>query len=105
MTQSPLRAALWMMGAVGGFSSMAIAGRQLGGQLDTFEIMTYRSVIGFAVVLVLGWTTGAVAAMAVALVLGIGVGMQMEPGDLPYIMEDEDMLTMSDDGFLPEDVL
>ena len=53
----------------------------------------------------MGWTAGAVAAMAVALVLGIGVGMQMEPGDLPYIMEDEDMLTMSDGGFLPEDVL
>ena len=61
---------------------------------------------GFSIIdFLLGWTTGAVAAMAVALVLGIGVGMQMEPGDLPYIMEDEDMLTMSDGGFLPEDVL
>ncbi|MGC8202376.1 DMT family transporter [Aliiroseovarius sp. PTFE2010] len=59
MSARPLHAALWMMGAVGGFSSMAIAGRQLGGQLDTFEIMAYRSVIGFGIVLALGWATGA----------------------------------------------
>lgn len=59
MTARPLHAALWMLGAVVGFSSMAIAGRRLGGQLDTFEIMTYRSVIGFVTVLGLGWVTGA----------------------------------------------
>ena len=53
----------------------------------------------------LGWATGAAAAMAVALVLGIGVGMQMEPGDLPFMGEEDDALTMSDGGFLPEDVL
>lgn len=46
-----LRAAIWMLGAIASFSLMAVAGRELAGTLDTFEIMTYRSLIGFAVVL------------------------------------------------------
>jgi drug/metabolite transporter (DMT)-like permease len=46
----PLKAAMWMVGAIFGFSSLAIAGRQLGKGLDTFEIMTYRSLIGLLVV-------------------------------------------------------
>lgn len=40
-----------MMGAVFGFSSLAVAGRQLAQGLDTFEIMTYRSVVGILVVI------------------------------------------------------
>ncbi|MFZ1726309.1 MAG: DMT family transporter [Albidovulum sp.] len=47
----PLAAALWMFGAIFGFSAMAVAGRQLGHQLDTFEIMLYRSAIGLLIVL------------------------------------------------------
>lgn len=50
-------AALWMIGAVVAFSSMAIAGRELSTSLSTFELMTYRSAIGMALVL-------AIAAMA-----------------------------------------
>ncbi|MFW8592999.1 DMT family transporter [Cribrihabitans neustonicus] len=46
----PARAALWMMGAVFSFSAMAIAGREAGLSLDTFEIMTYRSLAGLIVV-------------------------------------------------------
>ena len=45
-----LKAAIWMIGAIVSFSSMAVAGRELGGQLDTFEIMLYRSLFGFVVV-------------------------------------------------------
>lgn len=45
-----VRAALWMTGAIVSFSSMAVAGRELGGQLDTFEIMMYRSFIGLIIV-------------------------------------------------------
>ncbi|WP_269800943.1 DMT family transporter [Albibacillus kandeliae] len=45
-----LRAALWMIGAVVSFSSMAVAGREAAGTLDTFEIMTYRSLIGCVIV-------------------------------------------------------
>ncbi|MFW8634594.1 DMT family transporter [Cribrihabitans pelagius] len=44
------RAALWMTGAVCSFSAMAIAGREAGLSLDTFEIMTYRSLVGLIVV-------------------------------------------------------
>jgi drug/metabolite transporter (DMT)-like permease len=42
-----LRAALWMIGSIVSFSVLAVAGRALKGELDTFEIMLYRSLIGF----------------------------------------------------------
>jgi drug/metabolite transporter (DMT)-like permease len=44
------RAALWMIGAIISFTSMAVAGRAISGQLDTFEIMLYRSILGFLIV-------------------------------------------------------
>lgn len=47
-----VRAALWMLGAVFGFISMALAGRQLTGLHDTFEIMLWRSVVGILTVLI-----------------------------------------------------
>ncbi len=47
----PIRAAFWMIGAIISFSSMAIAGREINLQLDTFEIMMYRSFIGLVVLL------------------------------------------------------
>ncbi|WP_376873261.1 DMT family transporter [Albirhodobacter sp. R86504] len=47
-----VRAALWMLGAVTGFISMAFAGRQLGGMHDTFEIMLWRSVVGIITVVI-----------------------------------------------------
>ncbi|RVW00033.1 DMT family transporter [Mesobaculum littorinae] len=52
-----------MAGAVVSFSSMAVAGREVSFELDTFETMTYRSVIGLAIictVLVLTGRTGEV---------------------------------------------
>ena len=54
-----LRAALWMTGAIASFSAMAVAGRELSGEFDTFEIMMYRSAIGVLVVVTLAWATGA----------------------------------------------
>ncbi len=39
-----------MTGAIASFSSMAVAGRELSVTHDTFEIMMYRSVVGFVVV-------------------------------------------------------
>ncbi len=54
----PLRAALWMTGAVASFSAMAIAGRQVSHLHDSFEIMTVRSAVGFALVLVYGVASG-----------------------------------------------
>lgn len=44
--QDILRAVLWMSGAVASFLTMAFAGRALSSSLDTFEIMTWRSVTG-----------------------------------------------------------
>jgi drug/metabolite transporter (DMT)-like permease len=51
-SKTPYRnAALWMIGAIFSFITMAIAGRAVSDQLDTFEIMLYRSLIGFLIVI------------------------------------------------------
>ena len=55
MSQQPAeigKAALWMIGAIVSFSSMAIAGREVSHRLDTFEIMSYRSLVGLIIVAV-----------------------------------------------------
>jgi drug/metabolite transporter (DMT)-like permease len=53
---SPLvRAAFLMVGAILAFSTMTVAGREAGAELDTFEIMTYRSVVGIGIVCLIGW--------------------------------------------------
>ncbi len=44
------RAAVWMLGSIAAFSLMAVGGRTLSAELDTFEIMAYRSAIGVVVV-------------------------------------------------------
>lgn len=46
----PMTAALWMIGAIVSFSAMAIGGRAVAAELDTFELMMYRSFIGIALV-------------------------------------------------------
>ncbi len=53
-----LKAALWMIGAIASFSSMAVAGRELANQLDTFEIMMYRSLFGVVIVVLVAWASG-----------------------------------------------
>jgi len=55
---NPSKAAIWMLGAVVSFSSMAVAGREMASELDTFEIMMYRSFIGVAIVLIVGGYAG-----------------------------------------------
>ena len=57
-TQNIPKAVVYMTGAIGSFSAMAVAGREVSFELDTFEIMVYRSFVGIAVVLVLGWYFG-----------------------------------------------
>jgi drug/metabolite transporter (DMT)-like permease len=47
----PLAAALWMTGAIAAFTAMAVATREIRGVHDTFEILAYRSVVGFLIVL------------------------------------------------------
>ena len=54
----PLNAALWMIGAMISFSLMAISGRELAPELNTFEIMFFRSLIGLVIVLVIGFFIG-----------------------------------------------
>ena len=51
----PMKATVWMIGAMLSFSLMAISGRELATSLNTFEIMLYRSIIGFLIVLVIGY--------------------------------------------------
>jgi len=46
----PLLALAWMMGAVASFTAMAVAGREIQVEMNTFELMLYRSAIGFAIV-------------------------------------------------------
>ena len=53
-----LKAALWMTGAIVSFSAMAVSGREVSVELDTFEIMTYRSLVGMAVLWTLLSVTG-----------------------------------------------
>ena len=50
-TYRPLAAALWMTGAIAAFTAMAVATRQISGIHDTFEILAFRSGIGFVIVL------------------------------------------------------
>ncbi len=54
----PLLAAAWMTGAIFSFSSMAVAGRAISHELDTFEMMMYRSLIGAVIVISVGLATG-----------------------------------------------
>lgn len=53
-----LAASLWMVGAIASFSLMAVGGRELAADLDTFEVLAYRSLIGLALVLAVGAATG-----------------------------------------------
>ncbi|MFV0358890.1 MAG: DMT family transporter [Tropicimonas sp.] len=52
-------AALWMAGAIASFSLMAVAGREVSFDHDTFEILFYRSLVSFSIVLVVAGSTGA----------------------------------------------
>ncbi|MBR9836763.1 MAG: DMT family transporter [Rhodobacteraceae bacterium] len=53
-----LKAVLWMSGAIVSFTTMAVAGREVSLDLDTFEIMLYRSLIGVVIVVTLLTATG-----------------------------------------------
>lgn len=54
MTYRPIAAVLWMCGSIASFIAMAIAGRAVAGVHDTFEIMTWRSLVGIGLVLAAG---------------------------------------------------
>ena len=54
----PLAAALWMTGAIFSFTAMAIAGRAVSEVHDTFEIMMWRSVVGFILLMIVAGSLG-----------------------------------------------
>jgi drug/metabolite transporter (DMT)-like permease len=54
----PLLAAVWMIGAIAAFTAMAVATRQINGVHDTFEILAYRSMIGWVIVVALAASFG-----------------------------------------------
>ncbi|KAF0114249.1 MAG: hypothetical protein FD150_1684 [Rhodobacteraceae bacterium] len=61
MTQRPLAAAAWMTGAIAAFTAMAVATRQIKGVHDTFEILAFRSMIGWVIVMAIGLALGQLA--------------------------------------------
>ncbi|HVL55065.1 MAG TPA: DMT family transporter [Burkholderiaceae bacterium] len=50
MLRPAARAALWMGGALLSFSAMAIGGRELSTELNTFQILFFRSAVGLLIV-------------------------------------------------------
>ncbi len=54
----PLAAALWMAGSITAFTTMAVAGRMVTGLHDTFEIMTWRSLVGLILVVSVAGAAG-----------------------------------------------
>ena len=53
-----IKAALWMTGCIASFSIMAVAGREVSSELDTFEIMMYRSLFGVIIVVAVALMAG-----------------------------------------------
>ncbi len=51
-------AAAWMIGAITSFTLMAIAGRSVSAELDTFEIMLFRSLTGIVIVVGVALSAG-----------------------------------------------
>ena len=49
-----------MAGAIASFSLMAVAGREVASQHDTFEILLYRSIVSLVIVLAVSGATGAI---------------------------------------------
>jgi len=57
----PIAAAWWMTGAIAAFTAMAVATRQIQHVHDTFEILAFRSAIGFVIVVTVALATGHLA--------------------------------------------
>ncbi len=53
-----LQAAVWMIGAITSFTLMAVAGRTVSLELDTFEIMLFRSLTGIVIVVAVAGMAG-----------------------------------------------
>ncbi|KPQ07263.1 MAG: Permeases of the drug/metabolite transporter (DMT) superfamily [Rhodobacteraceae bacterium HLUCCA12] len=73
----PLKAALWMCGAIASFSLMAVSGRAVQAELNTFELMFWRSLIGFVIVLCVVATSPRGLAQAATRVPGLHVARNL----------------------------
>ena len=62
-TYRPMAAAVWMVGSILSFTAMAIAGRSVAAVHDTFEVMLWRSVTGFVLVVLVAGLTGQLGAV------------------------------------------
>lgn len=62
----PVAAALWMIGSILSFTAMAVSGRAIAGQHDTFEIMLWRSVVGLILVIGVSGMAGRLREVQVA---------------------------------------
>ncbi|MEP9388177.1 DMT family transporter [Mesorhizobium sp. KR9-304] len=62
-THSTPKAALWMGGSIASFLTMTVAGRAIMPELDVFQVMEMRSVIGWFILLPLVFASGGFAAM------------------------------------------
>jgi drug/metabolite transporter (DMT)-like permease len=69
----PLLAALWMAGAISSFTLMAVAGREAQAEMNSFELMAWRSAIGFLIVLALVLRSAAGLAQVRSAVPGLHV--------------------------------
>ena len=69
MLSPAIKATFYMVGTVASFSAMTIAGRELGKTVPTFEIMMYRSVIGFFIVVAFGQYYGTLKSINFANIL------------------------------------
>ncbi len=59
MPVSPIvTAAAWMSGTLISFMAMAVAGRELAGELNTFQILFFRSLVGVVVIGLIAWRAG-----------------------------------------------
>lgn len=76
-TPSPLRAAVWMLGAIGSFTLMGVAGRELSADYSTFEIMFWRSLVGLPILGVALWFSAAGAAQLTTRRPGLHLGRNL----------------------------
>lgn len=60
---STSQAVIWMVGAIVSFTAMAVAGRTVSFQLDTFEIMLFRSLVGVTIMISYGVASGAIRSL------------------------------------------
>ena len=53
-----IAAALWMGGTLSSLALMAIAGRELAGELSTLQILFFRSIVGLTIISLVIWRVG-----------------------------------------------